>query len=57
MTEVVEWLLRRATTEGWVGFLRDSARDDVQHIVRRQEGFELVDTRTATTQIRVRRPA
>ncbi|GAA2752866.1 hypothetical protein [Kitasatospora cinereorecta] len=51
--EVVEWLLRQATTEGWVGFLRSSALDDVQHVVRRPDGFELVDVRTAKTQVRV----
>lgn len=51
--EVVEWLLRQATTEGWVGFLRDSALDDVRHVVRHQDGFELVDVRRAGTRIRV----
>ncbi|WP_354637562.1 hypothetical protein [Kitasatospora camelliae] len=45
--EVVEWLLRLATTEGWVGFLRYSGSDEVQHLVRHRDGFDLLDVRTA----------
>jgi hypothetical protein len=51
--EVVEWLLRQATSQGWVGFLRHSASDDVQHLVRHQGGFDVVDVRTAGTEIQV----
>ncbi|MEV6399319.1 hypothetical protein AB0M39_31785 [Streptomyces sp. NPDC051907] len=45
--EVVEWLLRQATTVGWVGFVRSSASDDAHHVVRHHDGFELVEVQTA----------
>ncbi|GAA1125175.1 hypothetical protein GCM10009663_74900 [Kitasatospora arboriphila] len=53
MTEVVEWILRRATTRGWAGFLRHSASDEVRHLVRHENGFDVVDTRTPRRDIRV----
>ncbi|WP_030273721.1 hypothetical protein [Streptomyces sp. NRRL B-24484] len=46
LMEVVEWVLRRATTRGRAGFLRDSALEDVRYVVRHENGFELVNTRT-----------
>jgi hypothetical protein len=51
--EVVEWVLRQATTPGWAGFVRGPAPEDVRHVVRHQDGFGLVDARTARKQIRV----
>ncbi|GAA1962171.1 hypothetical protein [Kitasatospora viridis] len=51
--EVVEWLLRQAITQGWVGFLRYSGSDEVQHVVRHQSGFDVVDVREVRKQIRV----
>ncbi|MGW4890813.1 hypothetical protein ACWEQL_00875 [Kitasatospora sp. NPDC004240] len=48
--EVVGWILRQATTRGWVGFLRYSASEGVQHIVRRADGFDVFDVRTAWKQ-------
>ncbi|MGW3243959.1 hypothetical protein [Streptomyces sp. NPDC001070] len=53
--EAVEWVLRQATTQGWAGFVRGPAPDDVRHVVRRQDGFGLVDGRTARKQIRAAR--
>ncbi|MFI6639053.1 hypothetical protein [Streptomyces sp. NPDC050504] len=52
--DVVEWLLRHATTQGWAGFVRDSALDRVQHLVCHEGGFDLVDVRPAGE--RPRRP-
>ncbi|GAA3494549.1 hypothetical protein GCM10019016_016490 [Streptomyces prasinosporus] len=49
--EVVEWLLRQATTQGWGGFLRCSASHGVQHVVRHEGGFDAVDVRNAWKQI------
>ncbi|MET7665800.1 hypothetical protein ABZS99_44890 [Streptomyces sp. NPDC005463] len=43
--DVIGWLLRHATTQGWVGFVRDSALGQVQHLVRHEDGFDLVDVR------------
>ncbi|MFJ8077631.1 hypothetical protein ACIQ7Q_27825 [Streptomyces sp. NPDC096176] len=51
--EVVEWLLRQATTEGWVGFVRDTALEDIQHIVRQPGGFDLVDVRSAEKRFQI----
>lgn len=51
--EVVEWLLRQATTEGWVGYVRDTATEEVQHVVRHHAGFDLVDVRTAEKRFRI----
>ncbi|MGW1138371.1 hypothetical protein [Streptomyces zhihengii] len=45
--DVVGWLLRHATTEGWVGFIRDSGLGTVRHLVRHADGFDLVDVRPA----------
>ncbi|WP_326818348.1 MULTISPECIES: hypothetical protein [unclassified Streptomyces] len=45
--DVVGWLLRHAITQGWVGFVRDSALGQVQHLVRHEDGFDLVDVRPA----------
>lgn len=38
--DVVGWLLRHATTQGWVGFVRDSAVGKIQHLVRHEDGFD-----------------
>ncbi|WP_406430123.1 hypothetical protein OHB00_00520 [Streptomyces sp. NBC_00631] len=43
--DIVGWLLRHATTQGWVGFVRDSGVGTVQHLVRHEDGFDLVDVR------------
>ncbi|MET9880615.1 hypothetical protein ABZZ36_39325 [Actinacidiphila glaucinigra] len=43
--DVVGWLLRHATTQGRVGFVRDSALGQTQHLVRHEGGFDLVDVR------------
>ncbi len=45
--DVVGWLLRHATTRGWVGFVRDSSLGQVRHLVRHEDGFDLVDVRPA----------
>lgn len=45
--DVVGWLLSHATTLGWVGFVRDSGLGRVQHLVRHEDGFDLVDVRPA----------
>ena len=45
--DVVGWLLRHATTQGWVGFVRDSVLGQVQHLVRHEDGIDLVDVRPA----------
>ncbi|MGW2785086.1 hypothetical protein ACWC3X_28135 [Streptomyces populi] len=47
MMDVVGWLLRYATTQGWVGPVRDSVLGQVQHLVRHEDGFDLVDVRPA----------
>ncbi|WP_344328294.1 hypothetical protein [Streptomyces macrosporus] len=49
--EVVEWILRQSTAQGWVGFLRYSGSDEVQHVVRHQDGFDVVDVRMTRKQI------
>ncbi|MFD0035784.1 hypothetical protein ACWGDS_30685 [Streptomyces sp. NPDC055059] len=51
--EAVEWLLRKATTDGWVGFVRSSASEGTHHVVRHQGGFELVDVRSAGKWVQV----
>ncbi|MFJ7159225.1 hypothetical protein ACIQUQ_30360 [Streptomyces sp. NPDC101118] len=51
--QVVGWILRQATTQGWVGFLRYSGWDEVQHVVRHGGGFDVVDIRTTRKQISV----
>jgi hypothetical protein len=43
--DVVGWLLQHATTQGWVGFVRDSGLGEVQHLVRHEDGFDLVNLR------------
>ncbi|MGW2964539.1 hypothetical protein ACWDGI_39625 [Streptomyces sp. NPDC001220] len=48
--DVVGWLLGHATTQGWVGFVRDSGLGQVQHLLRRVDGFDLVDVRPAVIQ-------
>ncbi|WP_089102876.1 hypothetical protein [Streptomyces hyaluromycini] len=53
--DVVGWLLRHATTQGWVGFVRDSGLGQVQHLVRHEDGFDLVDVRPVGGQKRVPR--
>ncbi len=45
--DVVGWLLSHATTLRWVGFVRDSGLGRVQHLVRHEDGFDLVDVRPA----------
>nr|BFD87070.1 hypothetical protein StreXyl84_64710 [Streptomyces sp. Xyl84] len=47
MMDIVGWLLRHATTQGWVGFIRDSGPGQVHHLVRHEDGFDLVDVRPA----------
>lgn len=49
--EVVEWVLRLSTSRGWVGFLRYSGSDEVRHVVRHQEGFDVVEVRMTRKQI------
>lgn len=44
--DVVGWLLRHATTQGWVGFVRDSGVGQIQHLVRHEDGFDLVGVRS-----------
>lgn len=51
--DVMTWLLRRTLTEGWVGYLRSSASDSVHHVIRHETGFEIVDTSSGRTWIRV----
>ena len=53
--DVVGWLLRHAITQGWVGFVRDSALGQVQPLVRHEDGFDLVDVRPAGQPKRVPR--
>ncbi|MEU1506302.1 hypothetical protein [Kitasatospora sp. NPDC005748] len=51
--EAVEWLLRKATGVGWVGFVRSSVPEGIRHVIRRQDGFDLVDVRSAGTRAQV----
>jgi hypothetical protein len=51
--EVVDWLLRHASTRGWAGFVRDTASEDIQHIVRHDGGFDLVDVRSAEKRFQI----
>ncbi|MEU1598078.1 hypothetical protein ABZ468_35920 [Streptomyces sp. NPDC005708] len=51
--DVVGWLLRHATTQGWVGFVRDSGLGQLQHRARHEDGFDLVDVRPAGQHKRV----
>ncbi|MDQ1012966.1 hypothetical protein QFZ82_007451 [Streptomyces sp. V4I23] len=45
--DVVAWLLRQATTDGWVGLVRSSATETSHHIIRHPGGFELIEMRPA----------
>ncbi|MFD8078265.1 hypothetical protein ACFV3E_37080 [Streptomyces sp. NPDC059718] len=45
---IVGWLLRHATTQGWVGFVRDNGLGQVHHVVRHEDGFHLVEVRPAS---------
>ncbi|TDC77663.1 hypothetical protein [Streptomyces hainanensis] len=57
MMEVVGWLLRHATTRGWVGFVRDSGAGQVRHLVRHEDGFGLVDVHPVGQEKRVPWPS
>lgn len=57
MMEVVEWLLRYATTRGWAGYVRDSGSGRFQHLVCHEDGFELADVRVGGERKRVARSA
>ncbi|MFG2971626.1 hypothetical protein ACGFYY_01315 [Streptomyces sp. NPDC048331] len=45
--EVVAWVLELASTRGWVGFLRYTGSDAVQHLLRHEDGFDVVDVRAS----------
>nr|WTB32299.1 hypothetical protein OG781_24995 [Streptomyces sp. NBC_00830] len=51
--DVVTWLLRHTMTEGWVGYLRDSASGSVRHLIRHESGFDIVDISSGRTRIQV----
>lgn len=55
--EVVGWVLRHATTQGWVGFVRDSGLGGIQHLLRHDDGFDLVDVGAAGQPKRVPWPS
>ena len=51
--DVVAWVLRRATTRGWAGFVRSSASESVHHIFCHADAFELVEAQPGETLTRV----
>ncbi|MFE9393565.1 hypothetical protein [Streptomyces sp. NPDC006784] len=53
--DLVGWLLRYATTHGWVGFVRDSDLSHVRHLVRDENGSEPADVRPDEQQERMPR--
>jgi hypothetical protein len=53
MFDVLSWLLRHATTRGWAGYLRETASQEVHHIVRGAEGFEVLQAQTGAPRTRV----
>ncbi|MEV5970415.1 hypothetical protein [Streptomyces sp. NPDC051921] len=55
--DVVGWLLQHATSHGWVGFVRDSGLGQVHHLVRHEDGFELVEVQPVGRRKRVTGPS
>jgi hypothetical protein len=51
--DAVAWLLEQATTLGWVGLLRDTGSEKIQHLVRHENGFDIVDIHAARKQLTV----
>jgi hypothetical protein len=54
--DAVAWLLEQATTLGWVGLLRNTGSEKIQHLVRHENGFDIVDIHAARKQLTVPRP-